>query len=448
MRSAILRFSCAVSVFVLVLARASLAQLSGSLSGTLGPGTYHVVDTIFINASDTLRLLPSTVFVFDGGFPFEVHGILLAEGTEGDSVVFTADTSVNPNWWRGIRFLDSTSSGSSLAHCIIEFGWATGDTMPYGGGVYCERSSPQFSDCAIRRNWAWFQDDLHRTYGKGGGVYCYDAAPAFVHCTISRNCAIPGGGGVHCENASPTFVDCTFYLNRGNNGGGVACWESAPTFIDCDFLYNTIDYVDLPGFTGHGGGVACYASSPTFDNCVLRGNFGAWGGGLYFTDYTLAVVTNCVIDSNRSEGAYCENGASPTFIGSFVCRNQGVGISCENYASPTFENCIISDNAGGIVCWSYCSPLFSRCSIINNSGPDGGAVSCRDNSSPRFSNCTLSGNSAWGDGGGVFCRQNSAPVFEGCTISDNSTSYSGGALNCGNSSPRFTDCKIEGNSAS
>jgi hypothetical protein len=110
-----------ISLLLFTLTHASLAQLSGPLSGILGPGTYHVGDTISVESSDTLILMHGTTFVFDSIYPFQVYGTLLAEGIRSDSIVFTTDTVANPGRWRGLQFMDSMSSGSQLAYCVIEY---------------------------------------------------------------------------------------------------------------------------------------------------------------------------------------------------------------------------------------------------------------------------------------------------------------------------------------
>ena len=114
----------------------SLGQLSGSLSDTLGPGSYNVVDTITVDAGDSLLILPGTTFLFDGPYPFTIFGTLVAEGTQSDSIVFTADTVANPLRWRGLRFYYSGSSGSRLSYCLIENGYAVGSLSEEknGGG--------------------------------------------------------------------------------------------------------------------------------------------------------------------------------------------------------------------------------------------------------------------------------------------------------------------------
>ncbi len=81
-------------LLMLALAQASFGQLSGALSGTLGPGAYHVVGIIHVDFGDSLRVMPGTTFVFDGPYPFRIYGTLLAEGTESNSIVLQPQVRV------------------------------------------------------------------------------------------------------------------------------------------------------------------------------------------------------------------------------------------------------------------------------------------------------------------------------------------------------------------
>jgi parallel beta-helix repeat protein/predicted outer membrane repeat protein len=80
----------------------------------------------------------------------------------------------------------------------------------------------------------------------------------------------------------------------------------------------------------------------------------------------------------------------------------------------------------------------------------GGGVYCRDYSSPTFTNCALNENSApgtYGYGGAIYCNT-SFPTFTNCAISGNSATRDGGGVSCWSSSnPKFTNCTITGNSA-
>lgn len=198
-------------LFLWAYAQASLCQLSGPLSGVLEAGVYHVTDSVWVNVGDSLRLLPGTTFQFDGPYPFRIYGALVAEGTEADSIVFTTELSGSSRW-RGLRFLNAGSSGSRLAYCLIENGYATGvsGNNDCGGGVYCDHSSPIFENCTLTNN--------HAT--DGGAIYCTYSSASFTNCSMSGNSVYNDGGGVHCENSSPIFVNCMVSENTGGSGGG------------------------------------------------------------------------------------------------------------------------------------------------------------------------------------------------------------------------------------
>ncbi len=69
-----------VVLLVLACAGVSFGQLSGPLSGVLGPGTYTVVGNIRVDTSQTLTILPSTTLDFQGPFRFDIYGLLSALG--------------------------------------------------------------------------------------------------------------------------------------------------------------------------------------------------------------------------------------------------------------------------------------------------------------------------------------------------------------------------------
>ncbi|MFH1010757.1 MAG: right-handed parallel beta-helix repeat-containing protein, partial [bacterium] len=337
-------------LLMLAFAQATFGQLSGPLSGVLGPSTHHVVGTIYVNFGDSLTIMPPTTLIFDGPYPFRIYGTLMAEGTESNSIVFTTYQS-GSNYWQGLRFAFTSSSGSRLAYCLIEKGYATGES-PYdnGGGIWCYQSSPAFLNCTVSENSA---------SNHGGGVYCGQCSPIFTNCTLSGNAASDGGGGLYCYQSSPTFTNCTISQNSAGSGygGGVSCVDSSPSFINCEIGHNATAL--------YAGGVYCYGSSPIFTGCTITGN-STWG-----------------IDGD------------------------GGGIGCHHYSSPTFANCVITGNsvgrAGGGVHCEVSSPTFTSCSIAGNSaGGRGGGLYCGWNSAPILTNCAISGNAA-SSGGGVYC---------------------------------------------
>ena len=168
---------------------AALGQLSGPLSGVIEAGNYTVIGEISVEAGDSLTIEPGTVFNFQGHYKFIINGWLFAEGTESDSIIFTAaDTSEG---WHGIRFFDAPDN-SRLKYCFLQYGLAAG-LWPddCGGGIYCINSSPTIENCTIVGNIADFV---------GGGIYCYESSPTIDNCTISGNSALYYGGGITAGN--------------------------------------------------------------------------------------------------------------------------------------------------------------------------------------------------------------------------------------------------------
>ncbi|MFH1011922.1 MAG: right-handed parallel beta-helix repeat-containing protein [bacterium] len=301
--------------------------LSGSLNGVLSPGSYRIIGDIWVNSS--LRIQPATIFRFDGPYSFSIYGRLLAEGTESDSIFFTTDTLSNPNRWRGLRFWNAGNSGSRLAYCLIEKGYATGGWPGYiGGGVYFYCSSATFTNCTISGNSAT----------GGGGVACEYSSPTFTNCNISGNTATNWGGGVvslvSYLSSSPTFSNCTLSDNSaGWYGGGVYCSDnSSPIFTNCTVSGNAAT---------SGGGVYCYQSSPRFNSTIIA--FSTYGAGIQFNGSAGSQILYCDFFGN-SGGAF--GGSGPVGLGQLVTTNAN-GDSCDTYynilLAPMFVNTAAGD---------------------------------------------------------------------------------------------------------
>lgn len=333
--------------------------LSGAFSGVLGPGYYRVAGDIWVDAANTLIIMPGTTLRYDGQYSFTIYGTLLAEGTAQDSIFFTTNTMYGPEWRGRLYFSGAPSSGSRLAYCLIRKG-NVGD----GGGVYCNQTSPTFANCTISSNLA----------SNGGGLYCSQSSPSFTNCTISSNSASCGGGG-YCWSSSPTFLNCTISGNSGYQGGGMHFREySSPSFTYCTFTGNTAD---------RGGGLYCNAfSSPTLSNCAISGNGASSEGGGVFCYYCSPTFSNCTISGNSA--------------------NNGGGFYCHENSSATLTNCTVIGNSanyqGGGVYGRYSWPIFTNCNFIGNSANGtGGGMYCYG-SSPIFNSTVI----AFSIGSGIY----------------------------------------------
>ncbi|MEI6500854.1 MAG: hypothetical protein WCP21_07485, partial [Armatimonadota bacterium] len=169
-----------------------------------------------------------------------------------------------------VTFKSGETSQTALRGLTITNGRGTGfpfyldDYEYYGGGVYCESSSPTLNLNIIISNSAMSisHDAMHPRYGNGGGVYCKGGSPTLTSNTINNNSTNGSGGGVHCTGSSPTLTGNAILGNSATNGsgGGVYCSGGSPILSDNTIRGNGTDGA-YPG--GSGGGVCCVGGKPS-----------------------------------------------------------------------------------------------------------------------------------------------------------------------------------------
>jgi len=103
--------------------------------------------------------------------------------------------------------------------------------------------------------------------GFGGGIYCNGSSPTISNCVIIKNTATQDGGGIYCESSQLRLVNCIIAANQagvGGAGGGIKCLLSTPFISNCTISGNSAVY--------SGGGIYCFASTPTIANSIIWGN--------------------------------------------------------------------------------------------------------------------------------------------------------------------------------
>ena len=227
-------------------------------------------------------------------------------------------------------------SSPTFSNCIIR-----GNGSSFGtGGMYCENgSSPTLTDCLFSNNLSFNGDErtgrtpLRETGSSGssphvGGMACdHLSSPKLVNCTFVGNSVsgayIYGTGALSCGSA--TVIGCAFTQNSGIGHGAVTSFDG--TFIDCTFLENDAGAYYVPrggGDPGLGGGLTC--GPAVIDNCTFVGNSASpnYGGGIY-----------------------CGTGSSPTITNTIVAFSEtAAGIDCADLA-PTLTCCDLFGNEGG-----------------------------------------------------------------------------------------------------
>lgn len=114
----------------------------------------------------------------------------------------------------------------------------------YGGGIFCDKSSPMISNNKIVRN--------ALPTGYGGGIYCSNASPVIMNNIIADNSVTSIGGGILCFSSSPQIINNTIVGNTADsNGGGIYSLNmSSPTIINNIIALNSSGIYDTATVTG------------------------------------------------------------------------------------------------------------------------------------------------------------------------------------------------------
>jgi len=120
---------------LLILIAGAIPAIAIEIEGVLEGGTWTVADSpvqvvgnITLPEGETLVIDPGVRVEFQDAYQFIVHGLLRAEGTVEDMIVFTAADTASDSLsmsrrWKGIRFIDA-KRGCRLSNCRIQYGWA------------------------------------------------------------------------------------------------------------------------------------------------------------------------------------------------------------------------------------------------------------------------------------------------------------------------------------
>lgn len=236
---------------------------------------YIVMGYLKIPDGETLTIEPGVVVQFNSNKRFDIQGCLKAEGTAGNTILFTAfDHNVR---WGGF-YWDQTpaiNETSILKHCIFEYAYAYNDqNLPgYNSGgaiVVNDYENLEISHCLFRHNLA----DKPGAPGQNG----------------------PSGGAIGLNESSIHISHSIFHDNRAGHGGAIALANHSNPIIDNCLFYNNqaVDWF--------GGVLLTYIScSPHFINCTFADNYALNGGGAIELEHGgIATFTNCIFWDNST----------------------------------------------------------------------------------------------------------------------------------------------------
>jgi parallel beta-helix repeat protein len=323
-------------ILAVILGSASLAWAdttfvaAGAVSGVWTPdGNPYFVHQGDITVMDgsSLTVMPGVEVLFTGNYKLIVAGLLNAEGTEADSIIFTRAYPTEESKWRGFRF-DQADEGCTLEYCRIEYAKGTG---PYpdvrGGGVWIESCSVLIRNCRIANNYC-HNENLN---GSGGGIFVNSSTNTIIeYCHIVQNTGDNGGGvcvGQNCfttirhnlieanwtyssaggiyvsANAESEIHDNVIVGNHANGifgGGGINLWSATWMYGTFSYVYNNL-IVDNTASSSGGGIYHRYESSILYNNTIVD-NQAVQGGGIYvltFPDLP-PVIYNSIVWGNSA----------------------------------------------------------------------------------------------------------------------------------------------------
>lgn len=178
----------------------------------------------------------------------------------------------------------------------------------------------------------------------GGGIFCDNSSPTITNCKITQNYARLMGGGMYCGNSSsPRIINCTFFQNHlddytGYAGCGIACRSySSPTITNCSFTGNSAPQ--------YAGGLYCQTQChPVLVNCIFWGNSAAYGSQITILEASSVNISYC--DLHYGQSGIRKDGNSyitwgpgninlnPLFVDDF--HLEGIGSPCFNAGDPNY----------------------------------------------------------------------------------------------------------------
>ena len=286
--------------------------------------TISVTSAIKIHDDVILEISPGTVIEFQGNYTIYVEGTISAIGNTKDSIKFCGKNANTT--WAGIKFINDWSGANGamdnndstkFENCIFT---GVRNFNKIGGALYMRSySKVLIKGCRITNNVSGYGaitcrfnanpliDGNYIGYNQanqyGGGIWCDDSSPTIINNKIIKNghVDIPQlGGGIALENSNAYIANNIIAYNIAHStGGGISCYYSSnPKIINNTICYNSAKDKYNSWWPGYGSGIACDENSkPEIINTILWGNTNRDGNEqLYLSSSNgFPLLQNCVI---------------------------------------------------------------------------------------------------------------------------------------------------------
>jgi len=328
-----LLFAAFIVVLLPLSARPAATPLEIS-TDTLWEGSIEVNDEVRVLKGATLLILPGTTVRFTGeaggsGQPkarLVVNGVLVAQGTAADPIVFTsAGKEPRPGDWAGIVLEQAHEQTSRISHARIEYAVA---------GITGSYSTLLVENATIRNNLTGISA-LLELYGSLidstvsgntlGLVYYQSSAFQVENCEFSGN----RKGGIGCTMGSSPRVRRSTITDNGERG--IACIQGSSPLLEG----NTI--------RGHQRGISVELQSKPLiiSNTITKNETGIWA-----EKYAFAKIFENTIRLN-GVGIFCNNASYPEIRGNNLDDNERFAIVIGDNMSIKVEKLIPFRSRGG-----------------------------------------------------------------------------------------------------
>jgi len=349
------------------------------------PGNIEIVRNTIIDCQGSSRAFtfkhsegPDTVLdgftIVNGNSSLEGGGAIYIGDNSSPTIahLIINDCSAN-NGGGGAIYIGANSNPTIGDVTIDDCSVSAGD----GGAIYVgSYSSPIFSDVIISH--------CSVSGGDGGGIFAdIGSTPIFTNCSVTGCSATGGfaaggyGGAAYCDTgSSPEFTDCQFSDNSANSGGGFYYSNASVSMLTrCTFSNNTAN---------HSGGAICYdfGCVSNLDECLFEDNTAVEYGGGIFYDVDSSVT---VADSNFT-------GNSAAFGGALYFDPDSAG----TVVDTVLVNNIADGPGGAIFVDTDCNIAIADCNISYNQGGQGGGLYCYDSPLTTITGCEIKYNEAVG----------------------------------------------------
>lgn len=227
--------------------------------------TISVTSTIKIHDDVTLHISPGTIIEFQGNYAIYVEGTISAIGNANDSIKFCAKNANTT--WAGIKFLNdwtgtngamNNNDSTRFVNCIFT---GVRNYNEIGGAIYMRSySKVLIKDCRITNNVSGYGaitcrfnanpviDGNYIGYNQanqyGGGIWCEESSPTIINNRIIKNghIYVPQlGGGIALKNSNAYIANNVIAYNLASSkGGGISCYYSSnPRIINNTICYNS-----------------------------------------------------------------------------------------------------------------------------------------------------------------------------------------------------------------